>query len=120
MKISSFLSILIVFILSISCEYSKIKDVPTPTNISFSKDIVPIFTTNCSGCHSATGQSPDLSSANSIYTNIVTAGLVDTTAAATSSIYKTINSGAMPPSGKLSSKNDTLILNWIKQGAKNN
>src|SRR5215472_7914240 len=47
------------------------------TTVSFSKDILPIFSTNCalSGCHVPGGHVPDLTAANA-YQSLTTGGYV--------------------------------------------
>jgi len=101
------------------CQYLHIVPEPIPTDVSFSADIIPIFTANCIGCHTSGGQAPDLTSANA-YNSIISMNLVDTSNPTASILYVKVNTGAMPPGGKLPQSQIDLILKWIQQGAKNN
>jgi hypothetical protein len=96
-------------------------DLPVPSgNLSFSKDVVPIFTKSCaiSGCHASGFIQPDLSASNA-YNSLISMSLVDTLHPTQSVIYVKITQGTMK--SYLSSAADgQSILYWIKQGAKNN
>ncbi len=124
--------LLAVFALLYSCEkdnYFLPKETPVNPNvpISFSQDIQPIFDASCatSGCHDGQNDDPNLSSGNA-YAGLFSTGDIDTVNAENSKLYKRVAgvSGAlMPPvssGGPLSSNQVSLILNWIKQGAKDN
>jgi hypothetical protein len=95
--------------------------------VSFRNDIIPILTTRCAlnaGCHSGTansGNNIDLDSA-AAYTNIQNRHLVVTDNPTASLLYVEVLSGVMPkaPASPLTSTQTDMILNWIKQGAKNN
>ncbi len=95
---------------------------PAPVDsISFSKEILPVFTTDCakSGCHATGAFSPDLTAANA-YNNVVPA-LVDLANPASSIIYTEVKSGgSMSVYWQMSGKDPNLVLYWIQQGAKNN
>ena len=127
-KFSVFL-ILSLFFFWTGCEYEYVKPVKvvTTTPISFSNEIVPIFTANCIGCHKTGGTPPDFSATNA-YQSIQTKALTDTLNHESSLLYQRITKtgtigsakGIMPPSGKMPDSNISLILTWIKQGAKNN
>jgi hypothetical protein len=91
--------------------------------ISFNGDIMPIFNSSCnlSGCHSAGGKSPELTTANAF--NSLSAGsYFNTSDPANSQLYLWMSGKKgtpMPLSGPNKDYN-ALILAWIKQGAKNN
>ena len=101
--------------------------IPLPDKVSFSINIQPLFSSNCSsnGCH--TGVIPpnriNLDSSNA-YKQLMKkgSGYVDTINPPSSAIYASIISvsNPMPPYGKLSDYNVQLVLKWIQQGAKNN
>ncbi len=135
MRHNSLKRILYLFVVSIcfgmmfSCEYAYVEPViipPVDTTVitSFSNDIMPIFSTYCSFCHPGS-HSLDLTQQNA-YNQLWTVGpnapYIDTTDAEASILYIRMNSNTnpMPPAGKLSSDKTNLVLNWIKQGAKNN
>lgn len=103
-------------------------------DISFSKDIQPIFTSNCIGCHF--GDSPvgstNLEDGKS-YTNIVDVisfgyapALRVKPSSADSSVLWNKDAGTgtygmqMPPGGSLQQSEMDIIKKWIDQGAKNN
>jgi len=97
------------------------------TTVSFSKEVVPIFTNYCltgSNCH-ASGNSVNrnvvLDSANA-YNTLIAKGLISVSNPASSLLYVEVAGGEMPkpPAAALSTAQQTLILNWIKQGAQNN
>lgn len=114
------------------CEYKyyvEPKIVVDPTVvISFKNDIGPIFDAHCISCHKTGGQSPDLTSTNG-YLSLTTGSkkFIDTPSDSSLLIQRITKTGSlgkkkqfMPPSGKLSEDKISLILNWIKQGAKDN
>ena len=109
----------------VSCTHSS----PTP-EVSFNRDIIPILTTNCtinSNCHAganALNQETDLDSA-AAYATIISRGLISTSNPSASLLYVEIAGSSIaempkPPTPALSAAEQSLILNWIKQGAKNN
>jgi len=106
-----------------SCQYKFIVEpvVPPPDpedTISFSQEIVPIFSEQgCTGCHNGS-QSPDLTPDNS-YNSITSTGLVDTNDPPASKIYYY----PLPDGShykKYTSSQAALILVWIEQGALDN
>jgi len=124
-KYNIFLIIILVTLLFTSCKYDFVlpEEVPVinpDVPVSFATKIAPIFTAGtCISCHKAGGQTPDLTSA-SAYSQIVPA-FVNLTSPETSMIY----SFPAPTSTthtwkKYTSSEAALILEWIKQGAKNN
>jgi mono/diheme cytochrome c family protein len=104
-----------------SCEYEKIvPDLPDPSvPVSYSADIQHIWNKNCVGCHGAGATPPDLTPANS-YNALVSpgSGWISLDAPETSVIYTCmITGGSM--AAYSNAKDAGLVLNWIKQGAKN-
>jgi hypothetical protein len=109
----------------ISCTHSS--DTVVAKNVSFSRDITPIFTASCvinSSCHlgaNGTNQNIDLDSAIA-YATIISKNLVSVADPQSSLLYVEVNSGEMPkpPSAPLTASQQSLILEWIKEGALNN
>lgn len=107
-----------------SCTH-KDKSIAVAPDVSFTKDIIPILTASCainSSCHagaSNTGDNMDFDS-SAAYNTITAKQLVKTSNPTASLLYVEINSGIMPkaPYTLLSTDKINLILNWIKQGAK--
>lgn len=104
----------------VSCEYEFIEVAPPDPNVEvkFSEEIIPIFSTNnCINCHKTGGTSPDLTAANAY--NSIYPSLVNLSSPELSNIYVTPS-----PSGnhavKYNPSQAALVLEWIKQGAKNN
>ncbi len=101
----------------------------SPT-VSFNKDIIPIFTANCtinSNCHigaSSLNKEVDLDSAIAYHT-LFSRGLISTSNPSSSLLYVEVlgtTSALMPkpPAAALSAAQQSLILNWISKGALNN
>jgi hypothetical protein len=96
--------------------------------ISFSTQIQPIFTANCTpGCHSPGGISAFMNlTAGNAYASLVQSSPPRVIAgnSATSLLYLKITGAVQPqmPLGRapLSAADQTLIKNWIDQGAANN
>ena len=93
------------------------------TEVSFSKDIIPIFNASCngSGCHNTGGTKPDLTAANA-YNSLKNGNYFNTTTPESSELYKWMKGEKnlpMPLSGPNSEYN-AKVLAWIKQGALNN
>ena len=126
-KLSCFITITILFsiVMVMSCT-SKSNNSAAP-NVSFRKDLLPIFEASCainSSCHvgaSNLNDNVDLSDSMA-YSTITSKGLVYPSSPAASILYNQVATGAMPkdPYAKLSAAQKDLILNWIQQGAKNN
>jgi len=120
--------ICLTFSISVACKKATVEEVcTTPTEISYKRDIQPIFNSNCatSGCHSGTNSAGGLNLEASIsYQNLTASksGYIDTTYPSASLLYSSMTSisNPMPPNGKLSKCTTDLILAWIKQKAKNN
>ncbi|HET9824503.1 MAG TPA: hypothetical protein VFP87_04180 [Chitinophagaceae bacterium] len=92
-----------------------------PQYVSFSGDLVPIFSKNCalSGCHDGAAHNPALTPENA-YTALINGGYVNTIVPTNSIIYGEVNSGSMPPTGALKASDVQKILDWIRNGAPNN
>ncbi len=99
-----------------------------PVGVSFSTQIQPIFTANCTtGCHSPGGISSFMNlTAGNAYASLVLSSppRVIAGSSATSLLYQRITGAVQPqmPLGgtPLSATDQTLIKNWIDQGAANN
>ena len=91
--------------------------------VGFANDIIPIFNKSCngSGCHSKGGQVPDLTAANA-FNSLTIGNYIDKSAAATSMLYlrMTGKKGAPMPVTGINIEYNSLVLAWLKQGAKNN
>jgi hypothetical protein len=117
MKKNPIFLILILFALTIgSCKYDYIlpEEVPVVNNVSFSTQVAPIFAEKCVSCH--TNQTPKLS-ADVAYSQLVP-NYVNTANPESSKIYTVPTSGTHY--AKVSAAQAALILQWIKEGAKNN
>jgi hypothetical protein len=120
--------ICLTFSISVACKKATVEEVcTTPTEISYKRDIQPIFNSNCatSGCHSGTNSAGGLNLEASVsYQNLTASksGYIDTMYPSASLLYSSMTSisNPMPPNGKLSKCTTDLILAWIKQKAKNN
>ena len=101
-----------------------ITDTPEITRtVVFSQDIIPIFNKSCnmSGCHSAGGQTPNLTE-SSAYNSLIIGNYIDKQNPESSVLYLKVSGQKgtpMPPSG-VNKEYAALILAWIKQGANNN
>ncbi len=93
--------------------------------VSFSKDLVPIFTKSCAlgGCHISGGQVPDLTAAKA-YNSLISGGFVDVANPTKSIVYLRLTgqlTPAMPLTGGSNPSNiNALMLTWITQKAQNN
>lgn len=123
MKINGLVFLSITLFLFTNCKYEKEEVVAPLTSVSFNSTVAPLLNTSCSaiGCHSAGGQTPDLTTANS-YTSLVDGGYVDTVTIENSGIYLRMidKQKPMPPNGVLSQSQINIIYSWIKEGAPNN
>ncbi len=123
MNIKSFIILLgvMVSVLVGGCKYDWIipEEMPDPeVPISFSQQILPIFSEkNCTACHDGS-PAPDLREANA-YASINTARYIDGTNPEESRIYSVPHPDAGHPI-KYSAVQAALILAWIEQGAENN
>jgi len=88
-----------------------------PEIISFSEGIQPIFKEqNCISCHNGT-RNPDLRNSNA-YNSLINGQFVDTTNPEGSRIVEMLNGSYHKDF--TTQKDKQLILDWIKQGAKDN
>lgn len=121
MRIKSLLLILFIGAITFtSCEKKYFKPPVVDPNlpVSFTKDIQPIFTANCtaSGCHSG-NVAPNLIPEKA-YGSLSDGAYTDTLNPAQSVLMIKLNSN-MPPT-KLPASQINQVLTWIKQGAKQN
>lgn len=85
------------------------------TDVSFKDDIAPIFVTyNCTQCHGASGQSPDLTPGNE-YASLIS-GYVVPENSSESKLYTTLVDGHR----NVDANSIALIKKWIDDGAENN
>ena len=122
------LLLLLVLGTSFSCKKKKTSttsDCQVVENVSFQKDIVPIFEAHCVSCHSTKNASGNLNLEASVAYKSLSdpkSGYLDTINPTYSLIYASMISisNPMPPNGKLDKCTTDLILKWIQQKAKNN
>jgi hypothetical protein len=103
----------------VSCTSDLIKPEPiTPpsSNLSYSGNVQPIFTSKCINCHGG-AIAPDLTAANS-YNSLNSMGLINTSDPSKSEIYIEMSTGGM--SSYCTASEAATVLAWIEQGAKNN
>jgi formylglycine-generating enzyme required for sulfatase activity len=89
---------------------------PAPAKIDFKRDIAPVFEKNCVSCHhagSANHTRVELSSRK----ELVDRGMLVPGNPARSPLFTVVQSGSMPPAGKLPAEQVGLIRNWIEQDA---
>jgi hypothetical protein len=98
-----------------------------PETVSFSRDIIPLFQKNCSisGCHNSTSKTGNLNlEINVAYSSLMKSGsgYIDTINPNYSLLYSQMTSASnpMPPTGKLSNCDISLVFSWIEQKARNN
>jgi hypothetical protein len=128
MKIFKLLFAVVAVTLVLSgCKYDFIvpEDVPDPDDpnaeqVSFSQEILPIFSAHsCTSCHDTGGQMPDLTAENA-YSSINTTRYINFDTPEESLIYTRphpSNTGSHPT---YSEAQAAKLLLWINQGAKNN
>ena len=121
MKKHTIYLILILFSLLISsCKYDYILPVVVVpvSNVSFATQVAPSFSTGnkCTACHKPGATSPDLTATNA-YASIVPE-FVNTTTPELSTIY--VNASSGNHKATVTATQAALILQWIKEGAKNN
>ncbi len=101
-----------------SCEKDTLRNNPLPAGdtIKFSTDVVPIFNA-CIGCHNGTIQTPDLE--HDPYQSLINGHYVNVADPTQSIIY--IQLTTVPSHiARVTPDQVQIILEWIKQGAKNN
>ncbi len=122
----NFKNILLLLVVMVSvlvggCKYDWIlpePDIDPEVPVSFSQDILPIFSEkNCTACHDGS-PAPDLSEDNA-YTSVNSASFLNRTTPEESSIYTEPHPDGSHPI-KYSAAQAALILAWIEQGAENN
>ncbi|MEO8148904.1 MAG: hypothetical protein ABI723_14760 [Bacteroidia bacterium] len=102
-----------------------VKSAEVTKTVSFSKDLVPIFTSKCAsiGCHPAGGYAPVLT-ADQAYASLINGNYVNKSSPESSKVYRQLTGDitpAMPLGSPANPSNiEGLILAWIKQGAKKN
>lgn len=89
---------------------------PNAAEVSFSTEIVPIFTSKCVRCHTTGKQNPDLTADNA-YSSINSTRYINTGTPESSLIYKKPTGNH---SATYSDAEAAKVLLWINQGAKNN
>ena len=126
----SFAIFVIIFIFS-GCAYNFLvpeevpptdPDDPDTPDISFSTDIIPIFTknNNCTSCHETGGQVPDLTSENA-YNSLNSTKYINKDNPEDSKIYKWTHPNTdSHKQKKYTGSEAAKVLIWINQGAKNN
>lgn len=109
------------FLILGGCKYDWIvpePDINPELPVSFSQQILPIFSEkNCTACHDGS-PAPDLREAGA-YASINSTRFINRTAPEESSIYSTPHPDGNHPV-KYSAVHAALILAWIEQGAENN
>ena len=76
-------------------------------NITFTKDVKPVIDANCIQCHGSGGNSPNLTSYNSI-------------SASANSVKSEVASRRMPRGSSLSQDDIDAVVCWVESGALNN
>ncbi len=97
--------------------------VTTSGDVSFAKDILPIFVDNCFKCHGGdkTEKGLILNSYTSVMAGSQNGAVIVAGSAADSMLFQLVSNGKMPKSGtKLTDQQLELIKNWINSGAQNN
>jgi hypothetical protein len=84
--------------------------------LSFAADVVPVLGL-CQNCHTH-GWTPS-AVASTYYTNLVNAGYVTPSSYTSSKIYNKLSSGH-PGTNNISAIETNKIINWMKEGSKNN
>lgn len=124
------LILVIIIVVMIGCQKNTTVTIPVVAKtvtetVSFSKDIIPIFSTDCalSGCHISGGHAPNLTAA-SAYNSLMGGSYVNKTEPENSIVYKRLIGKLTPamPLGKDANPSNIegLMLAWITQGANNN
>jgi hypothetical protein len=128
-----YLTVLAVALLLVGCGGQKtepakteapVTDSAAVVEVSFAKDIQPVFAQNCMPCHSggADAKSPYVLTS---YDGVMGKGK-DTVANViaaqpdASLLYTMLKDCKMPPAGPLAAATVDLVMKWISHGAKNN
>jgi hypothetical protein len=91
--------------------------------VSFTKDILPIFQKSCVSCHGGekTSKGLDLKTFASLMAGSQNGQIIVAGDATSSKLVQAIQSGKMPKRGeKLSHAQLDLLINWVNSGAKDN
>ena len=120
-------SLIILLLVSIStftsCEYEFIEPekVIIPEVVSYSNNILPIFSSKCSisGCHVAGFAILDLSAANA-RNDLFGKGLIDLDVPDQSELYLKLTDSRGTHKDRSTPGEQALILEWIVKGAQNN
>jgi uncharacterized membrane protein len=89
---------------------------PSPVTGSLEQKAVAILQNNCFACH-GTIASGGIDGINNP-SHLISIGAVIAGSATTSKIYDAISKNRMPPSGALAAADQSIIADWINQGAK--
>ena len=101
--------ILIAGIFIVSCESNTYNEISVvATNPTYTANIEPVMKANCTGCHSAGGTFPTLTTYAQVKTSTSTGTLI-------CRIDQTCGS-VMPPSGPLTTSTIEMIKLWQQQG----
>jgi uncharacterized membrane protein len=93
------------------------------SDVSFTKDIMPIMQTSCISCHGGekTSKGLDLKTFASLMAGSQFGAVVTPGDAANSKLVQSVQSGKMPKRGaKLTPDQIQLLVSWVNAGAKNN
>ncbi|HEY9219958.1 MAG TPA: Ig-like domain-containing protein [Lutibacter sp.] len=89
---------------------------PVPAGLSFATDVMPTLA-KCNNCHTHPWTTSTV--ASTYYTNLVNGGYVNPTNYTSSKIYSKLN-GGHPGGTSISTAEINKILDWMKEGSKNN
>lgn len=112
-----FISSLIVILFSVSCEKFTMQDNPLSAadSVKFSRDIKPLLVV-CVACHDGS-KTPNLK--DNPYLSLKSGNYINTKIPSQSPLYITLKTKSFHES-RISPSQIQLILQWIKQGARNN
>jgi hypothetical protein len=91
-------------------------------SVYFQQNLLPLITTKCASCHNGTPQGGEDELISLVNYQEIRSN-VNLTTPESSRIYSVLNQSAedpMPPRDPLTSSEKSTILNWIREGAKNN
>lgn len=99
---------------------SQLPSQPTTAQVDFTKDVLPIFTSNCTMCHSGDDAIAGLhlDTGAGILKGSDSGKVIVPGDAANSALVKRITEKTMPPTGPLPDKDIATITAWVNQGAK--
>jgi hypothetical protein len=86
----------------------------------FTRDVKPILERHCAGCHSGASAkaSLDVGSRESLIKGGVSGPAIVTGSAESSSLYRRVSSGQMPPASPLAKEYVSVLREWIESGAR--